>query len=232
MSLTLRITGGTRRGRKLLSPPKNSLRPASDMIRQAVFNMLGVLVEDCDFVDVFAGTGIVGLEALSRGARRAIFVERDRATIDLLRKNGERAGFTGQMSVRPSDALTWAAHFQPGDNRTVVFLGPPYPDFNTIRPNLWEMVVNLQNTLRDGDVLVLQFPSAVPTSELPDLDRWWRLRRYGKTHVGIWMTKPPVRDELLGESSSEPSGNEEEEPIDHQEDEDGETGASEHDPSA
>ena len=123
MAEGLRITGGSRRGRRLLSPPKNSIRPASDLIRQAVFNMLGESVEDSIFYDVFAGTGVVGLEALSRGARAAIFIERERSNIALIRRNLDLAKFAAEGSARsdasfgrtftltrPSDGIPWAPY--------------------------------------------------------------------------------------------------------------------------
>src|SRR5262245_56669882 len=103
----LRITGGSRRGRRLFSPPANSLRPASDLVRQAVFNMLGESIDNCVFYDIFAGTGIVGLEELSRGATRAIFVERDRHSIALIRRNLDHAKFGPEASIRGGDAFAW-----------------------------------------------------------------------------------------------------------------------------
>ena len=106
MTERLRISGGSRRGRRLLSPPKNTIRPASDLVHQAVFNMLRNDLEEKTFYDVFAGTGIVGMEALSRGAKRAIFVEQDRRQLDLIRKNLAIAKFTAESSLRGSDAFT------------------------------------------------------------------------------------------------------------------------------
>src|SRR2546423_11971072 len=107
MSERIRITGGTRLNRRLLSPPKNTIRPASDMIRQAVFNMLGDLIEGSVFYDVFAGTGVVGMEALSRGAERAYFLERDRTYVQLIRRNLTLARFGAEAIVRPTDAFAW-----------------------------------------------------------------------------------------------------------------------------
>ena len=99
MNERLRITGGSHRGRRLYSPPKNSIRPASDMVRQAVFNMLGPRVEEGRFYDVFAGTGIVGMEAISRGAPLAVFIERDRRQVALIHRNLEKAGLVDLAQV-------------------------------------------------------------------------------------------------------------------------------------
>lgn len=187
MSERLRITGGTRRGRRLESPPSSTIRPASDLVRQAVFNMLAGAVEDCVFYDVFAGTGIVGLEALSRGARRAVFIERDRRQLALIRRNLGRAGFTAEAIVRGSDAFLWARHFLRDETTSnIVFLGPPYPDFKTDLDRMLGLVSAIQGQLRDDDLFVVQFPKFIDPEKLPEPENWVRLRHYGKTRIGIW----------------------------------------------
>lgn len=187
----LRVTGGSHRGRRVLSPPKNTIRPASDLVRQAVFNMLGDSIIDAVFFDVFAGTGIVGIEALSRGASRAIFIERDRRQLQLIRQNLRRVDLAESASVRGSDAFVWAKHFFPVPNPTIVFLGPPYPLFDTDMARLMEMVTVLQSQLDTQDLLVLQMPNHIEVAQLPDSDNWFRFRQYGKTIVGIWQRPQP-----------------------------------------
>lgn len=186
MASGLRISGGSRRGRRLFSPPKNSIRPASDLVRQAVFNMLGAAIQDAYFYDVFAGTGIVGLEALSRGAARVVFVERDRRQIDLIRKNIAHVGFGPEAMTRTSDAFFWAAHFVADLAPNIVFVGPPFPLFAAEEDRLLEMVASLQSRLKPGDQLVFQFPRALHDEKLPRQDGWRRIRAYGKTKIGVW----------------------------------------------
>lgn len=186
----LRITGGENRGRKLFSPPKNSIRPASDMIRQAVFNMLAADLPGAEFYDVFAGTGVVGLEAISRGASRAVFIERERRQATLIERNVAHLGAQSQSNVRLADAFLWARHFSPGPGPVVVYLGPPYELCQTDRlPQLLEMVAILQAKLRRGDVLALQFSGRATDEALPGGAGWYRLRQYGKTRIGLWT--PP-----------------------------------------
>lgn len=207
MADRLRISGGSHRGRRLFSPPKNSIRPASDLVRQAVFNMLSGVVEGSVFLDVFAGTGIVGLEALSRGAARAVFIERDRRQIDLIRKNLERTGLTARAVLRGSDAFLWARHFVPDPRPTIVFLGPPYPDFDSDRKRMLELVEELQGKLKAGDWLVFQFPRFVKEDELPRAEAWRRVRTYGKTRIGIWRAgdedAPDAGEPALDEAGAE-----------------------------
>jgi 16S rRNA (guanine966-N2)-methyltransferase len=188
MSENLRITGGSIRNRKLVPPPKDTIRPASDMIRQAVFNMLGNSVEDKVFHDVFAGTGIVGLEALSRGAKRAIFVERDRDMVALIKRNIAVTRFDAVAAVRQADAFSWGAGYRPMTPGNIVFLGPPYPLFWEPKDvaKLDALLAALQANLGDDDLLVYQYPKEAKPESLPDAEHWIRMRKYGKTRISIW----------------------------------------------
>jgi 16S rRNA (guanine966-N2)-methyltransferase len=128
----MRITGGIHRGRSLTSPKGSSTRPTSDRARESVFNILrhggwhqGIL-EDATVLDVFAGTGALGLEALSQGAKHAVFIERDRAAAALCQDNIDKLGETARALVLKCDAAAPAprpAHVEP---RSLVFLDPPY----------------------------------------------------------------------------------------------------------
>lgn len=124
----MRITGGRFRGRALAAPPGEATRPTADRVRQALFNILehaafagGVL--DRRVLDLFAGTGALGLEALSRGAAEAAFVEQDRAALSALRANA--ALFGGQARVMAADAARLPQP-PPGFAADLVFLDPPY----------------------------------------------------------------------------------------------------------
>jgi 16S rRNA (guanine(966)-N(2))-methyltransferase RsmD len=186
VSERLRITGGTRLNKRLISPPKSTIRPASDMIRQAVFNMFGTTIVGTTFYDVFAGTGVVGIEALSRGARRAIFIELDGQYVKLLRRNLELARFGAEASVRPGDAFIWGKHFAPEEGPNIVFLGPPYPLVTEQKKRIFKLIEQITANLDEDDWLIIQIPSTMKNEELPDFDRWVRLRKYGKTTIGIW----------------------------------------------
>jgi 16S rRNA (guanine966-N2)-methyltransferase len=127
----MRIVGGRHRGRKLIAPPGDAVRPTSDRAREALFNILshgdfaaaGQLFADADVVDAFAGTGALGIEALSRGAARAAFIEIDRAALGALRRNlaaldeEDAADVISGDATRPPRA-PYAA--------SLAFLDPPY----------------------------------------------------------------------------------------------------------
>jgi len=158
MAERIRITGGSVLNKRLSSPPKESIRPASDLLRQVVFNLLGSQIENAVFYDVFAGVGVVGIEAVSRGADRAIFVELERQYIQLIRKNIEHVGFGAQTAVRTGDAFVWGKHFIPDHGKVIVFLGPPYPLFQSKPNEFAELIGRVQQKLDDDDWLILQFP--------------------------------------------------------------------------
>lgn len=122
----MRIISGSARGRKI-KVPKTSLRPLSDQAREALFNILAAKVPDCDFLDLFAGTGSVGLEALSRGARLSIFVEIHRKSVDVIRENLSDLGFSDRSEVFALDVLRGIKIFAQKEAKfDIIFLGAPY----------------------------------------------------------------------------------------------------------
>ena len=125
----MRIVAGAWRGKTLTAPPGNATRPTADRVRQALFDMLlhapwggRDTIEEAVVLDVFAGTGAFGLEALSRGARHAIFIEQDRAALVALRANIVACRAAERCTVLPIDALATPA----GEAATLIFLDPPY----------------------------------------------------------------------------------------------------------
>lgn len=124
----LRIIAGEFRSRLLGTPPDaRSARPLPDRVRVALFNMLEGHYEDGAFVDVFAGTGSFGLEAISRGAERCVFVEQDRAMAAILERNIAALGVEDRATLVKADALGPAAIASAPRPSHVVFFDPPYP---------------------------------------------------------------------------------------------------------
>ena len=123
----MRIVAGSHGGRRLVAPPGNTTRPTSDRVREALFSMLGSL-DGHEVLDLFAGSGALGLESLSRGARRAVLVERDRRALVALRTNVAALGFgDGRAVVRAGDAGRVARDAAAGaEAYDLVFLDPPY----------------------------------------------------------------------------------------------------------
>jgi 16S rRNA (guanine966-N2)-methyltransferase len=174
----MRISGGGARGIPLLVPKGDAVRPATDALRQAVFSSLAARVADARFLDLFAGSGAYGLEALSRGARGGVFVESNHRAIDCLRRNlaavckslgRDESGLT----VFEMDALK--TPLAAGDAPDLVFVDPPYELIAAAAPPLF---------VRLGEMLVGK-PDALVVFEMPgetDLapPGWTCVKRLGK----------------------------------------------------
>jgi len=134
----MRIISGRLRGRKLTAPALKGLRPTSDMAREALFNILREHIVGCRFLDVCAGVGTVGLEALSRGAENVVFIERDAACVAALKKNIARCNCERQATVMHSDALLALKRLmKAGERFDIVFADPPYEGQLTMKLLQW-----------------------------------------------------------------------------------------------
>jgi 16S rRNA (guanine(966)-N(2))-methyltransferase RsmD len=118
----MRVIGGEFRSRRLKSLPGAATRPTPDRLRETLFDILAPRIGGASFVDAYAGTGAVGIEALSRGAARVVFLERNRKAADVIRENLFALGATGRGSVVQSGAAAALARY-PAE---IVFLDPPY----------------------------------------------------------------------------------------------------------
>lgn len=126
----MRIVAGTLRGRAIAAPEGNATRPTSDRVREAVFNILAHGIEDFTLegvrvLDLFAGTGALGLEALSRGAAYCLFVEEDASARGLIRRNIENFGLTGRTHIYRRDATRLGSAL-PRERFGLVLADPPY----------------------------------------------------------------------------------------------------------
>lgn len=119
----MRVIGGEFRSRKLKSPPGQDVRPTPDRLREALFNVLAPRIGGVVFLDAYAGSGSVGIEALSRGARRAVFLEKSRGALRALHSNIESLEIAGRSEVHAGSAAPLITR-HPAD---IVFLDPPYP---------------------------------------------------------------------------------------------------------
>lgn len=122
----MRVVAGTARGRKLQAPPGSAIRPTSDRVREAIFNSLNSMdaIVGAAFADLFAGTGAMGIEALSRGAAEVTFVDQDRAAIAAIRANLTATALSGPSAkIVIDDVVRWVATAPPVD---VALLDPPY----------------------------------------------------------------------------------------------------------
>lgn len=180
----MKIIAGIRRGHKFEGPGGREVRPTSDLVREAIFNILREEVEDRLVVDMFAGTGSLGLEALSRGARRVIFVERHRETAALVRKNVGTLRFEDRATIVNADALRWVHGFRAGEDPVLVFLDPPFKDFEIRPKRMGEFLGELVGKLPAGSIVLFESRRPLPENILPDPEEW-EIRRYGSTTLTI-----------------------------------------------
>ena len=122
----MRVVAGSARGRRLDAPPGRDTRPTGDRVREATFNALGSLgvIDGAHVVDLFAGSGALGIEALSRGALHCTFVERSPAAISVIRSNLETTGLADRSQVVAADAVAWSA--SKGRSFDLALADPPY----------------------------------------------------------------------------------------------------------
>ena len=123
--MALRVIAGTARGRRLVAP-KGGARPTTDRAKEALFAMLGAVVADAVVLDLYAGSGALGLESLSRGAARAVFVDNDRRAVQAINTNVAATGFGERSHVTRSAAQTFLGHGAPGGPFDLVFVDAPY----------------------------------------------------------------------------------------------------------
>lgn len=121
----MRIVAGTARGRALAAPRGDATRPTSDKVRGAIFNVLGQFFQGGAVLDLYAGSGAMALEALSRGCDRAVCVERDRAAAEAIRRNAEACGFADRVEIR-REQVEAALCRLPRGAFSLAFIDPPY----------------------------------------------------------------------------------------------------------
>jgi 16S rRNA (guanine(966)-N(2))-methyltransferase RsmD len=133
----MRIIAGSLKGRTLRGPTGDGVRPTSDRLRETIFNILRDEVDGAIVLDGFAGTGAMGLEALSRGAARVTFVERDRRALAVLRQNVDACGVSDACAIIADDFLGLSARHRDLETFTLALLDPPY-DFRDLDAVLTE----------------------------------------------------------------------------------------------
>jgi 16S rRNA (guanine966-N2)-methyltransferase len=174
----MRIIAGIARGRRLAAVPKGT-RPLADRAREGLFSSLGPLVEGAAVADLYAGTGAIGIEALSRGAAEADLVDQSEAAVRTIRENLERAGLAG--SVHRSDVKRFlAAERGPYD---LVFLDPPYETPETDITGVLEAV---RTSLVPGGTVALTRPARNTTDVIPVHFAITRRLAYGDAVVFVF----------------------------------------------
>jgi 16S rRNA (guanine966-N2)-methyltransferase len=174
----MRIIAGTHRGHTIHAPRGRDTRPTSDRVRENVFNILGS-VEDAVVLDLYAGSGAMGLEALSRGAARAVFVERDGEAARTIERNLDKLRLSAR--VLRQDALSaLAAEAGAGRKYDLVLVDPPYEMYSDVEPQLARYVPSV---LTEDGVVVVETDARVEPA-LPLEER--TTRKYGSARITVY----------------------------------------------
>ena len=164
-----RIIGGDLKGRRLAFWPGGPTRPMKDRVREMTFDLLGTAVRGATVVDLFAGTGALGFEALSRGARRAIFAERHFPTADCLRRSSQELGLADRVDVIPGDVLLWSRRMPPLSTESpwIIFVSPPWKFFHTRLAEINSLLQALAAIAPGKSRLVVESDDQLAVESLP-----------------------------------------------------------------
>ena len=184
--MTLRVIAGKAKGRKLKSVPGDTTRPVTDRVKEALFNILAGDVIDSRWWDVFAGTGAIGIEALSRGASFVRFTDLNRAPIETIKFNVDHCGFTSQADIRRGDAFTLLYKGVDAQFEYIYIAPPQYKE-------MWEKAVELVDEAlswlsEDGWVIVQIDPREYKKLVLEHLEEIEQ-RKYGSTMLIFYERK-------------------------------------------
>ena len=176
----MRVITGSARGRKLKEPAGMDIRPTTDMVKESVFNIIQFQVEGARVLDLFAGTGQLGIEALSRGAASAVFVDQSQEAVKLIRENLDHTGLADRARITRGDSLQF---LRSGEKFDIVFLDPPYG------VGLLEKALEGAagfDILRENGIIVCESRKG---DNLPDLGPGYRQReyRYGKIKLTTYV---------------------------------------------
>ena len=169
-----RIIGGELRGRRLEFAPHDRTRPMKDRVRETLFDLLGPTVRGTLAIDLFAGSGALGFEALSRGAGRAVFVERHFPTAATLERTARALGVGDRVEVRPGDAFAWTRRLAdlPVSTPWLVFVAPPWALFRERGPDVTALVAAFTQAAPAGSTLVVEADESFAAGSLPDPGSW------------------------------------------------------------
>ena len=177
----MRVIAGSARGRSLVAPRGTVTRPIADRVKETLFAILGDRVPDAVALDLYAGSGAIGIEALSRGASHCDFVEQDRRALAALRENLERAGVGDRASVHPFDVGRYLELRAP-DRCDLAVLDPPYETRAILAP-----LEQVAARLAPGGVVVVKHHWRTNVPAVSGLTLW-RQRRFGETALSFLRT--------------------------------------------
>ncbi len=177
----MRITGGARRGTRLATFGHRLIRPTTDRVREAIFNVLGQTLEGKNVLDLFAGTGAMAIEALSRGAHRAVVVDTSPRALNIIKQNLQICGYTDRTGILKKDALLAIKELsEKGQRFDIIFIDAPYEKKELTEKTLQQIAV--VPLLSQGGIIVCE-SSKHHELKLPRGIVMIKQKRYGDTVV-------------------------------------------------
>lgn len=174
----MRVITGLARGRRLETLPGDATRPTGEKVKESLFSAIQFDIEGRRVLDLFAGSGQLGIEALSRGASGCVFVDKNTEAVKVIRQNLLHTGLAEKSQVLGTDALTYLT--RPGDRFDLVFLDPPYAS-----ELLVPVLSKVAPVVNDGGILVCETDD---TTELPNrIDRFAVSKTYRFGHTLVWL---------------------------------------------
>lgn len=181
----MRIIAGTYRGLPLKTLKGGKLRPTSEQLRETLFDVLGPAIADATFLDAYAGSGAVGLEALSRGAREVVFIEHHRPAIGIIRKNLEALEIVSGFQLLTCAVLTGLERLaQEGEQFDYVFLDPPYDEIREYHHALRQLARS--ELIRPASLVVAEHSRHMRLEEDYGALRRFRLLRHGDAQLAFY----------------------------------------------
>lgn len=196
--MTLRILGGRFRHRHLISPKGLTVRPSTGRLREALFNICQHEIEGANFLDLFAGSGAMGLEALSRGAKHATFIESDRTASSMIRDNLKSLMLESEATVFQGDVLRFLERFGvEGRQFSLIFADPPYAKQQeglSLSHQLLKIVDENKLIIAGGRLFIEEAAEAAPPTDRLKHLQLKDVRRYGRSVLQQWIVRE-VSDE-------------------------------------
>lgn len=175
----MRVITGLARGRKLFEPEGMDIRPTTDVVKEAIFNIIQFDIEGRKVLDLFAGTGQLGIEALSRGAESAVFVDQSKAAVKLVKENLKKTQLEGGRVVQ-GDSISFLGGREKFD---LIFLDPPYQ--TALLENALDNIVKFDK-LSTGGIMVCESPTDKELPELAQPYQKLKTYRYGKVRITVY----------------------------------------------
>lgn len=192
----MRIIGGQMKNKRIEYSGDTRTRPMKERVREAVFNLIGPSIKGKIAIDLFAGTGALGLEALSRGAIHAHMIERHVPTSKLIRDNAEALEVVDQVTIYAHNSFIWVKKDldKLPQSPWAVFICPPYEFFVSRLDEMNQQIGKLIEVSPPGSVLIVEFDDQFDGTQLPDAENW-DVRIYSPAHVGIYRIPEEDADE-------------------------------------